>query len=160
MGGLQAARTRCGSSTATAIGSARSTTTSRARRRSSSPGSSPAMRPLGARLVDQRVVIAGAGAAGIGIARLLRLAMIEDGASRRGASAAIAMVDSRGLVHDGRADLDDDKGEVARPVARCDRGVRDRRRRGRRASLDVGPRPPADDPPRRDRGAPARSTKP
>ena len=77
-----------------------------------------AMRHLGARLVDQRVVIAGAGAAGIGIARLIRLAMIEDGATPDDAAAAIAMVDSRGLVHEGRDDLDDDKLEVARPAAR------------------------------------------
>jgi malate dehydrogenase (oxaloacetate-decarboxylating) len=77
-----------------------------------------AMRLLGARLVDQRVVIAGAGAAGIGIARLIRLAMIDDGASAAEARAAIAMVDSRGLVHEGRSDLDDDKREVARPAAR------------------------------------------
>jgi len=77
-----------------------------------------ATRHLGARLVDQRVVIAGAGAAGIGIARLIRLAMIEDGATPDDAAAAIAMVDSRGLVHEGRADLDADKVEVARPADR------------------------------------------
>jgi malate dehydrogenase (oxaloacetate-decarboxylating) len=75
------------------------------------------MRHLGQRLVDQRVVIAGSGAAGIGIARLIRLAMIEDGATAAEAAAAIAMVDSRGLVHDGRPDLDADKVEVARPAA-------------------------------------------
>src|SRR3954471_15288113 len=39
-----------------------------------------AMRLRGERLVDQRVVIAGAGAAGIGIARLLRLELAEQGA--------------------------------------------------------------------------------
>src|SRR6476646_9947923 len=61
-----------------------------------------AMRLLGERLVDQRVVIAGAGAAGIGIARLIRLAMIDDGATPADAAGAIAMVDSRGLVHAGR----------------------------------------------------------
>ncbi|HEX2754242.1 MAG TPA: NAD-dependent malic enzyme [Candidatus Limnocylindrales bacterium] len=77
-----------------------------------------AVRSLGGRLVDQRVVIAGAGAAGIGIARLLRLAMIEDGATPDEVTVAIAMVDTHGLVHDGRADLDDDKREVARPFAR------------------------------------------
>ena len=59
-------------------------------------------------------MIAGAGAAGIGIARLIRLAMIEDGATRDEAAAAIAMVDSRGLVHDGRPDLDAGQGRVAR----------------------------------------------
>ena len=77
-----------------------------------------AMRHLGARLVDQRVVIAGAGAAGIGIARLIRLAMIEDGATPDDAAAAVAMVDTRGLVHEGRADLDGDKVEVARSADR------------------------------------------
>jgi malic enzyme len=79
-----------------------------------------AMRLLGARLVDQRVVIAGAGAAGIGIARLIRLAMIEDGATPADAAAAVAMVDSRGLVHEGRADLDGDKVEIARPAAQLE----------------------------------------
>jgi malic enzyme len=77
-----------------------------------------AMRLLGERLVDQRIVIAGAGAAGIGIARLLRMALFADGASPEAARAAVAVVDSRGLVHDGRADLDGDKHEVARPVGR------------------------------------------
>jgi malic enzyme len=77
-----------------------------------------AMRLLGERLVDQRIVIAGAGAAGIGIARLLRMALFADGASPEAARAAVAVVDSRGLVHDGRADLDGDKHEVARPADR------------------------------------------
>ncbi len=77
-----------------------------------------AMRLLGGRLVDQRVVIAGAGAAGIGIGRLIRLAMIEDGASPAEAAAAIVMVDSRGLVHAGRADLDADKRLMARGADR------------------------------------------
>src|SRR3954447_1727058 len=80
-----------------------------------------AIRKLGGRLVDQRVVIAGAGAAGIGIARLIRLAMIEDGATPEHAAAAIAVVDSRGLVHGGRTDLDDDKRGVARPADRLAR---------------------------------------
>ncbi len=57
---------------------------------------------------DERVVIAGAGAAGIGIARLLRAAM-----TAAGVSGEIALVDSRGLVHAGRDDLDAWKREVA-----------------------------------------------
>jgi malate dehydrogenase (oxaloacetate-decarboxylating) len=74
-----------------------------------------AIRLLGERLVDQQVVIVGAGAAGIGIARLLRMALLADGATATEAQAAIAVVDSRGLVHAGRSDLDDDKRDVARP---------------------------------------------
>jgi malic enzyme len=54
-------------------------------------------------LEEARVVIAGAGAAGIGIGRLLRLAGVHE----------VAFVDSRGLVHAGRSDLDDDKRAVA-----------------------------------------------
>ncbi|MEO5940549.1 MAG: oxaloacetate-decarboxylating malate dehydrogenase, partial [Candidatus Limnocylindrales bacterium] len=77
------------------------------------------LRSLGERLVDQRIVIAGTGAAGIGIARLIRLAMIDDGADPDHAAAAVAMVDSRGLVEEGRTDLEPDKRSVARPVARC-----------------------------------------
>ena len=75
------------------------------------------MRLHAERLRDQRIVIAGAGAAGIGIARLIELAMLEDGATPDDARAAIAVVDSRGLVHDGRTALDDDKRSVARPAA-------------------------------------------
>jgi malic enzyme len=82
------------------------------------------MRLLGSRLVDQRVVIAGAGAAGIGIARLIRLAMIEDGAAPEQAAGAVALVDSHGLVHAGRADLDDDKREIAWPASAAERGWR------------------------------------
>jgi malic enzyme len=76
-----------------------------------------AMRSRRERLRDQRIVIAGAGAAGIGIARLLRLAMVEDGASEDEARLAVAVTDSRGLVHDGRTALDADKRSVARPFA-------------------------------------------
>jgi malate dehydrogenase (oxaloacetate-decarboxylating) len=79
-----------------------------------------AMRLLGELLVDQRIVIAGAGAAGIGIARLLRMALLADGAPPEDARAAVALVDSRGLVHDGRTDLDGDKRDVAWPSERLD----------------------------------------
>jgi malate dehydrogenase (oxaloacetate-decarboxylating) len=77
-----------------------------------------AMRLLGTRLDDQRIVIAGAGAAGTGIARLLRLAMRADGASDERIGAAIALVDSHGLVHAGRPDLEADKRPSAWPAER------------------------------------------
>ncbi len=75
------------------------------------------LRHLGASWPEQRVVLAGAGAAGTGIARLLRLAMVRSGMSEAEAGAAVVLVDSQGLVHDGRAGLDDDKRDVAYPAA-------------------------------------------
>ena len=74
------------------------------------------MRHLGTRWADQRVVMAGAGAAGTGIARLLRLAMIADGMAESTARGAIALVDSVGLVHEGRLGLDADKQSLAMPA--------------------------------------------
>ena len=62
-----------------------------------------AMRAEGRPLADARVVLVGAGAAGIGIARLLRAAGVVD----------IAMVDSQGLVHAGREGLDPSKADLA-----------------------------------------------
>ena len=82
---------------------------------------------------DERVVIVGAGAAGIGIARLLRAAM-EDA----GATGDIALVDSKGLVHAGRSDLDEWKREVA--VEATGGGAQDLESvvRGRRPTILVG----------------------
>ncbi len=71
------------------------------------------LRGLGTRLADTRVVLAGAGAAGIGIARLLRLAMLEDGVPDAAVRRALVLVDSHGLVHDRREDLDPAKHELA-----------------------------------------------
>jgi len=87
---------------------------------------------LGERLIDQRVVIVGAGAAGIGIARLIRRAMTDDGASAGEAADAVAVVDSHGLVHVGRTDLEADKRSVAR---RTEAVVRDRLTDGDRSGV-------------------------
>ena len=76
-----------------------------------------AMRHRGTRLADERILIVGAGAAGIGIARLLDLAVRDDLAGGHGDQLSrlgvIALVDSRGLVHDGRTDLDPAKRHFA-----------------------------------------------
>jgi malic enzyme len=72
-----------------------------------------ALRHLGAALPEQRVVFVGAGASGIGMARLLRSAMLRDGADEEQVSRSIAMLDSRGLCFMGRDPLDDDKQEFA-----------------------------------------------
>ena len=75
-----------------------------------------ALRPRGEPLAAQRLVFLGAGAAGTGIARLAETVIREQdpGANLRH---AIVMVDSRGLVFDGRDHLDDDKRPFALPAA-------------------------------------------
>ena len=77
-----------------------------------------ALRATGRTLADARVVLAGAGAAGIGAARLLRLAMREAGLDDDHVRDAIALVDSHGLIHTGRTDLDPAKAEFAVSPAR------------------------------------------
>jgi malic enzyme len=75
-----------------------------------------ATRALGRELAELRFVLAGAGAAGVGIARLLHLALVDAGVPEAEAHAQIALLDSRGLVHEGRDDLDEFKRSVAAPA--------------------------------------------
>jgi malic enzyme len=72
-----------------------------------------ALRATGRRLADARFVLAGAGAAGIGIARLLRHAMADEGLGPDHVRDHVALVDTHGLVHAGRDDLDPAKAEFA-----------------------------------------------
>jgi len=71
------------------------------------------LRVVGQSLREQRIVFLGAGAAGIGIGRLIRQAMRRDGADEATVRHAIAMLDTRGLTYLGRDPLDDDKREFA-----------------------------------------------
>jgi malic enzyme len=65
-------------------------------------------------LVTQRILLVGAGAAGIGIARLAEAAMrVED--AHVDPRPAVLLLDSRGLVFDGREHIDDDKRPFALP---------------------------------------------
>jgi malate dehydrogenase (oxaloacetate-decarboxylating) len=73
-----------------------------------------AMRSTGQRLPDQRIVILGAGAAGIGIARLLGVLLHDEYADPR---ERIIMLDSRGLLYEGREDIATDKTPFAVPPA-------------------------------------------
>lgn len=65
---------------------------------------------------DLRFVLAGAGAAGVGIARLLRTALQHTGVAAAQIDSMITVLDSRGLVHTGRTDLDEFKREIATPI--------------------------------------------
>lgn len=71
------------------------------------------LRANGQTLADARILLAGAGAAGIGIARLLRLAMLDAGLDDDHVRQAVRLVDTQGLVHAGRTDLDPVKAELA-----------------------------------------------
>jgi malate dehydrogenase (oxaloacetate-decarboxylating) len=66
---------------------------------------------------DSRIVIYGAGAAGLGIARQLRQQLADAGLGAREQTAAVLVMDSRGIVSDGRQNLDSYKQEFAWPEA-------------------------------------------
>ena len=74
-----------------------------------------AVHARGHSLAEQRVVFVGAGAAGIGIARLLSTVMRSEGASEAAVRRSIVMLDSHGLIHEGRAEVADDKRPFALP---------------------------------------------
>lgn len=70
-------------------------------------------RHLNMPLTEQRFVFLGAGAAGIGIARLVRSALRRAGADEATVRRAIVMLDSKGLCFEGRDPIDEDKLELA-----------------------------------------------
>ncbi|HEV2235873.1 MAG TPA: NAD-dependent malic enzyme, partial [Ktedonobacterales bacterium] len=81
----------------------------------------------GARLQDQRVVLLGSGSAATGIADQIAAALRGADMDAAAAASTLWLVDSRGLVHDGRADLDDTKQRFAQPAARVAEWPRDGR---------------------------------
>jgi malic enzyme len=72
-----------------------------------------ACRALGKGIGEQRFVFLGSGAAGIGIARLVRSAMMAQGLDLASAKRRIATVDTKGLCFSGRDPIDADKLEFA-----------------------------------------------
>ena len=72
-----------------------------------------ATKHVGAKLTDQRVVIVGAGSAGIGIRGQIATAMVDEGAARADAEARIMTLDSRGLIVEGRPNLPPAKQRLA-----------------------------------------------
>jgi len=75
-----------------------------------------ATRHIGGKLTDHRVVVVGAGSAGIGIRDQIAAAMIADGADPGVAEARIFVLDSRGLVVEGRPGLSASKSRLAVPT--------------------------------------------
>lgn len=75
-----------------------------------------AARVSGTPMRDQRIVIFGAGTAGIGIADQLRDAMVRDGLDHQTATRRIWPVDKHGLLIDDMSDLRDFQAPYARPA--------------------------------------------
>ena len=75
------------------------------------------IRHLDTPIEAQRILLVGAGAAGIGIARLIRAALIEVGVPEADIPAMLALLDTQGLVHDRRDDLHPTKRAHALPAA-------------------------------------------
>lgn len=72
-----------------------------------------ALRISGERLEEQRIVIHGAGAAGLGIARQIKAALAESGLDPTAIHKCLAVLDSRGLLVDDQPLSDDYKAELA-----------------------------------------------
>ena len=73
-------------------------------------------RGVGVKLTDQRVLLVGAGAAGVGIARHLRHSLEAAGVVGEAQAGAVALFDTAGLVADDRPGLDSFKRDVAWPA--------------------------------------------
>ncbi|MEX2500885.1 MAG: oxaloacetate-decarboxylating malate dehydrogenase, partial [Trueperaceae bacterium] len=77
-----------------------------------------AARLSGRPITDETIAIHGAGAGGVGVARQIKAGLMRAGLSDRDARARILVLDSRGLITQGRAGLDVYKAEVAQPAER------------------------------------------
>jgi malate dehydrogenase (oxaloacetate-decarboxylating) len=69
------------------------------------------------RLSDQRIVIYGAGSAGLGIGSQIAAAMVAEGTPREMAIRQIWLLNSRGLVHTNMPNIEKEQAIFARPVA-------------------------------------------
>jgi malic enzyme len=75
-----------------------------------------ATRARGATVAEQRIVILGAGAAGVGIARLLRTTLARHGLCGDALTAAVALLDSHGLVVEGEGPAEEFRRSLAWPA--------------------------------------------
>jgi malate dehydrogenase (oxaloacetate-decarboxylating) len=77
-----------------------------------------AMKLLRSKLGDQRILILGAGSSAIGICDQIIAAMLQEGYSEHNGKQKLWLVDSKGLVHTGRTNLEDSKRRYAQPTER------------------------------------------
>ncbi|HEX4246965.1 MAG TPA: NAD-dependent malic enzyme [Pseudonocardia sp.] len=70
---------------------------------------------IGARIAEQKVVMLGAGSAGIGVCEQIVRAMMSDGLTETDARARVYVVDINGLVTTDRTDLDPAQQRLAQP---------------------------------------------
>ena len=85
-----------------------------------------ALNITGTRLADQRIVIVGAGSAGIGISDQIVAALMAEGLSERDALARLWLVDRHGLLHSGRTDTrEPSQRHYAQPLERLEGWARD-----------------------------------
>jgi malate dehydrogenase (oxaloacetate-decarboxylating) len=84
-----------------------------------------AVRATGMPLQDHRVVVFGAGTAGIGVADQLRNAMTREGLSDEAATSRIWCVDRYGLLMEGTPGMTDAQRRYARPASEVARWMRD-----------------------------------
>lgn len=77
-----------------------------------------AMKILGSQLERQRILILGAGSSAIGICDQIVAAMVQSGTAEHEAKQLLWLIDSKGLVHSGRSDLESAKRKYAQPVER------------------------------------------
>ena len=71
------------------------------------------LRLTGRPLRTQRFLLVGSGAAGVGIGRLLRTALLADGLAKEEVRQSLIFMDSGGLVWEGRSELEEHKREIA-----------------------------------------------
>ena len=77
-----------------------------------------AMKLLDSKLSEQRILILGAGSSAIGICDQIIAAMLQEGFSERDGKQKLWLVDSKGLVHTGRTNLEESKRRYAQPTER------------------------------------------
>ncbi|WP_045047329.1 NAD-dependent malic enzyme [Rouxiella chamberiensis] len=79
-----------------------------------------ALKIKGERLADQRILFAGAGSAGTGIAQILVQAMQQEGVDEQGARDSITLFDVNGAISEKRDDLNDAQQPFAKKLSTAD----------------------------------------